>query len=214
MKIEKITENKIRIILKKEDFKDKNITLQTILNKAEDSQKFFLEILNQAQKEIDFSVDGHKLLIEGFSSDNELFIFTITKYIDKTTQLHEKSFNSNKKNLTIRRKNEQILSSNQIYKFNDFEEFCTFCNFIQNIKPNLKNLYKKAILYLYNDTYFLALSGINIAHPYLDVFSSYIIEFGIKCYFSKNFETKLQEHGTIVIKKNALNIGIKYFAKN
>ena len=31
MKIEKITENKIRIILKKEDFKDKTIDLEKII---------------------------------------------------------------------------------------------------------------------------------------------------------------------------------------
>ena len=45
MKIEKITENKIRVLLKYEDIKDKNIDLHTIMTKAIESQGFFLEML-------------------------------------------------------------------------------------------------------------------------------------------------------------------------
>ena len=52
MKIEKITENKIRITLKREEFKDKKIDINELLLTSADSQKLFLEILNQAEKEI------------------------------------------------------------------------------------------------------------------------------------------------------------------
>ena len=50
MKIEKITENKIRITLKREEFKDKKIDINELLLTRADSQKLFLEILNQAEK--------------------------------------------------------------------------------------------------------------------------------------------------------------------
>ena len=39
MKIERLTENKIRIILKREDFKDKKIDMSQIFFKADESQK-------------------------------------------------------------------------------------------------------------------------------------------------------------------------------
>ena len=50
MKIEKLTENKIRIILKTEDFKDKNIDIKKLLLTTPESQSLFLEILNKAKK--------------------------------------------------------------------------------------------------------------------------------------------------------------------
>ena len=52
MKIEKITENKIRIILKKEDFKDKTINLQKLILSTSESNNLFLEIL--------LNIDGFK----------------------------------------------------------------------------------------------------------------------------------------------------------
>ena len=214
LKIEKLTENKLRIIMRKDDFKEKNINLQAMLNKSEDLQKFFWEIITQAQKEFDFSIDGYKLLIEGFSSDNEIYIFTITKYIDTTMQKQMKENKSNRKKLTIKKKNEGIVPSNQIYSFNDFEDFCCVCNLIQDIKPHLKGVSKESVLYLYNDTYFLTFTEVNVNHPYFKAFSSYIAEFATRRYFSKNYETKMKEHGTVIIKKNALNVGIKYFSGN
>ena len=66
MKIEKITENKIRIILKQEDFKDKSIDIKELLLTTPESQHLFLEILNRAKKEVNFDTDGYKLLIEAF----------------------------------------------------------------------------------------------------------------------------------------------------
>ena len=47
MKIEKITENKIRITLKREEFKDKKIDINELLLTSADSQKLFLEILKK-----------------------------------------------------------------------------------------------------------------------------------------------------------------------
>ena len=77
MKIEKITENKIRIIIKPEDFKDKNIDIREVLKKSTTSQTLFTEILDYAKKEIGFDTDGYKVQIEGFSSLDDVFVFTI-----------------------------------------------------------------------------------------------------------------------------------------
>ena len=75
MKIEKITENKIRIIIKPEDFKDKNIDIREVLKKSTTSQSLFTEILDYAKKEIGFDTDGYKVQIEGFSSLDDVFVF-------------------------------------------------------------------------------------------------------------------------------------------
>ena len=52
MKIEKLTENKIRIILRPEDLEEKDLDLHTIMTRTAESQGLLLEILNKAKKEI------------------------------------------------------------------------------------------------------------------------------------------------------------------
>ena len=50
MKIEKIDQNKIRIILKQDDLKDKKFDINKILLSTNASQNLFLELLNKAEK--------------------------------------------------------------------------------------------------------------------------------------------------------------------
>lgn len=209
MKIEKITENKIRILLKQEDFKDKSIDIQKLLLTTPESHSLFLEILNKAKKEVNFDTDGHKLLIEAYSQNEDVFIFTITKYLESNNTIANKP----KRYLTVKRRNNILNNSSYIYNFNDFEDFCKFCNFI-NRKNNisLKYLFKTSILYLYNNTYYLVVDGINTSHKSLRLFHSTLLEFSSISNLSKNFKFKLKEHGKIIIKNNAINTGIKYFA--
>ena len=50
MKIEKLTENKIRIILKQEDLEKKELDIQTLLSSTPTSQEFLLDILKTAKR--------------------------------------------------------------------------------------------------------------------------------------------------------------------
>lgn len=209
MKIEKINENKIRIILKQEDFKDKSIDLQKFLLTNADSQSLFLEILNRAEKEVNFDTNGHKLLIETYFQEDDICIFTITKYIEPNTN----NKNKQKKYLTVKRKSQAFNNSSIICQFNQFEDFCDFCNFIyKNNNIEIKGLFKVSLLYFYNDTYYLVIDGINLSHQSLNSFFSSILEFSTLLKYPKNFKYKLKEHGKIFIKNNAINTGIKYFA--
>ena len=81
MKIEKLTENKIRVIVNTEDLKENNIDFNLLMNKSMETQNLFFEILERAEEELDFHTDGYKLLIEAFSSSDEKLVFTITKYL-------------------------------------------------------------------------------------------------------------------------------------
>ena len=100
MKIEKLTENKIQIILKKTDFKDKEININQLLLTTTESQKLFLEILNRAEKELNFDTTGHKLLIDAIIENDDIFTFTITKYLEK--ELNKK--NTSKKIIGLAKK--------------------------------------------------------------------------------------------------------------
>ena len=81
MKIEKLTEDKIRVIIHSEDLGEENLNVHNIMRKAIETQEIFSMILKEAEKKVDFHTDGCKLLIEAFSSLEDALVFTITKYI-------------------------------------------------------------------------------------------------------------------------------------
>lgn len=208
MKIEKISENKIRIILKQSDFKDKSVNLEKLLLETSESQKLFLEILNRARKEVDFDTDGHKLLIESYFLNDDSYIFTITKYIDSTNIINTKP----KKYLMVKRKSHSLNYSSCIYQFDNFDNFGAFCNFLSNSHfKNIKEIFKTAILYYYNNTYYLAIENFNAYNEFSDCFHSSLLEFCNSYISNENFKCKLKEHGKIIMKNNALNTGMKYF---
>ena len=207
MKIEKLTENKIRIILKREDFKDKTLDINQLFLTTPESHQLFLELLNRAEKEVDFDTTGHKLLIEASSENEDIFIFTITKYIE--TDINVKS--KHKKVLTIKKTSNIFNASSLIYQFSEFEDFCEFCNFANsNNCINIKKLYKNSVLYLYNNTYYLVIDGINLTNHSLLALHSNLLEFSSLTKYTKNFKFKLKEHGKIIIKNNAINTSCQY----
>ena len=135
MKIEKLTENKIRVIVKPDDLKIKNTNDKSLYNVLE-NQTFFANILEKAKLDFGFVTDGYKLLIETFSLNNDFIIFTITKYSKPFVKTELKSTYSN----------------NTIYKFDNFEEFCSFCKYINNINNFRYNSFSKNFsLYLYKN---------------------------------------------------------------
>ena len=209
MKIEKLTENKIRVIVSTEDLIKTNTDLNSIMAKAIESQKLFLEILSRAEKEVDFHTEGCKLLIEAFSSIDDFLIFTITKYSSKEKK---SASNISPKKPVAKRKNVDYSSENTVYSFSSFDELCDFCNCIDTYK-NLDTfkISKNISLYLYNDIYYLVIQNINLKYPLLKTFHSIALEFGKPYSNSKLFISKLFEHGTNIIKKNAIKTLTKHF---
>ena len=207
MKIEKLTENKIRVIVNSEDLKNNNLDYQTIMEKPIESQKLFLEMLLKAEKEVGFYTEGYKLLVEAFSSSDGLFVFTITKYVEKPI------IPPNKLKVTPKKKIKHVnpKSTTSIYQFSSFEEFCEFCTAIHNTACQSKQLAKNIALYLFNDTYYLILSNINTESVYIHIFYSTISEFASLASHSETFKMKLLEHGKAIMKRNAIETGIKYF---
>ena len=212
MKIEKLTDNKIRIIVNLDDLKEKNIDSKALIDKPAETQNLILDILVKAEKEVGFNTDGCKLLIEAFSSSEGIFVFTITKYKDTSLKDSSLSTSQTKRKIVVKKKTVNPNSENSIFKFSDFEEFCKLCNYINNINDlNIKKLAKTISLYLYNNTYFLVVADVNTKYEHLNRFYSIVSEFATLCSHSNIFESKLFEHGKPIFRKNAISLGIKYF---
>ena len=211
MKIEKLTENKIRVIIDNNDLLDNNIDYTSLINKSAKSQDLFLRILDKAEEELNFHTDGYKLLIEAFTSVDEVIVFTITKFEPKISR-DNSSVGFKKCKIIAKKKNISYFEKQAIYSFSTFEEFCNFCSFIKNIENFETNKFSKEIsLVLYNDTYYLIIKNTNIKYEFYHVFHSVASEFGKMISTPRSFESKLSEYGEVIIKKNAIDTGIKYF---
>ena len=169
MKIEKLTENKIRVIVNTEDLKENDIDFNLLMNKSMETQNLFFEILERAEEELDFHTDGYKLLIEAFSSSDEKLVFTITKYLPK--EISNTLETPKKKKLAVKRKSIDFSNKQIIYSFSSFEEFCNFCSFINNNSNiNVTKISKNIYLYFYNYKYYLSLIKLKTYYSNIKIF--------------------------------------------
>ena len=206
MKIEKLTENKIRVVIHMSELPMENSDINSIMLNAMESQELFLDILKRAEKEVSFFTDGCKLLIEAFSSLEDAFVFTITKYLPNPPD---------KKvcKPTVKRKSFTSTYKYVVCCFEDFDSFCEFCNAIKNLhKINNDKLIQNSSLYLWENSYYLVLKNIDKKSENSFLLYSILSEFTRFISFSNNFESKLLEYGQTIMKKNAIVNGIKFFA--
>lgn len=207
MRIEKLNENKIRIFLSIEDLQEKNIDLHTFMSNSLESQDLFLDMLNMAESEIGFKTHNYKLAIEALASSDGNFILTITRIKP------EISLNNNNK---VKFKRQSITPNKllSIYKFNDFEEYCEFCNYINTSTLNkYLNKLKSSSLIFYKDNYYLILNNLKLSVPDLKSFSYAVSEFASRVKNEELLERKLREHGKVIIHKNAITTCLKYFSE-
>lgn len=215
MKIEKLTDNKIRIIMNIQDIEKNTNDIHTFFDNIMNSQNLFLDILQKAEKEVDFHTEGCKLLIEAFSTLEDVIVFTITKYSsteNSSINTGDILNNTSKRKLIIKRKTNTPSLRNAVYKFDNFDYFCDFCSSISKIENlNIDKLAKKIVLYNYQNKFFLIFKDINFNDTYVHKVFNILLEFSTFQNFSANFEYKLTEHAKVYIKNNAILKGIKYF---
>lgn len=209
MKIEKLTENKIRIILNIDDLAKKNIDINSLIKNTDVAQKLFKKILKQAEKEVGFVVSDSKLLIEAFVSSEGFFVLTFTKITPET-----KTETNKLPKPKVKRKKVNSSCKTAIYQFETFEEFCHFCTYLNNSKlGNLKAFSKNISLYEYNSKYFLVFSSIDTNFKDISLFYISISEFAKLTSNSPCFASKLIEYGKLIFKNNAIQNGINFFVK-
>ena len=205
MKIEKLTENKIRVIIDSSELGLNNANLHNVMTKSIETQEIFLTILKKAEKELNFNTDGCKLLIEAFSSFDDILVFTITKFLPDTE--------TQKKKLIVKRKSFKPVNKHITCHFINFDTFCSFCYNLKALHNFVsKDLAKNTILYFWKNSYYLVLKNISNSSKEKNIFFSTLSEFGKLLPYSNIFEYKLLEHGKVIIKKNALDVGMKFLA--
>ncbi len=210
MKFEKLSDNKIRIILTIQDLAEKNIDFQSFMSNNIESQDILLDMLEEAKKETGFDAENSNLKIEALALADTNFIFTITKITPETDK--NKVL---KRKIMIKRKCMNPSTTQAIYIFHSFEDFCSLLKFLS--QRNLM-MYSNAIadnieLYSYKNNYYLLMNDIHSVVIDKIKFYTCITEFARCITNSKVFASKLKECGTLVMKNNALEIGFENFVK-
>lgn len=205
MRIEKLTENKIRFILNIDDLKEKNIDFHSFMSNSIESQDLFLDMLEQAETEIGFKTEDYKLMIEAVATSDGNFILTVTRLSEETNK------KTTKKDLKIKRKSIVPSKLLSIYKFNSFDDFCEFCTYIADILPLTYNKFKNSSLYLYNSSYYLILKNMRITIEDFKTFCTAITEFATFVNNASLLERKFKEYGKLIIPERAISTSLKYF---
>ncbi len=219
MKIERISENQIKVFLNQSDLRERNIKLTELAYGSEKTQALFREMMEKAVETCGFEVEDSPLMIEAAPIASDGIVIIVSKVLDE-------SHMDNKFTLMPPSKEERKFKRSDIKKEFFGEEYGIRGDDDSNIiiysfdkiddisaaahKAN-KFFSGTNILYRYNDKYFLVIQNDNgedaVETDSLDLIFS---EYGYK--HTSNVISKyfLAEHGEIIIKENVINIFASY----
>lgn len=203
MKFEKINDNILRIVLSFDELPDCD-NLSDLMSDTELAKSSFLRLLDQAGSVVGFDTTDYKVKIQAQSLHNGNFVITVTKLVE---------LKGKRKVVTPKRvyKEDSTCSAFTVYKFDNFEDFSSFCSCLKTNKfLYLNRLAKLCYLYSYSNSYFLVLNNINENHKQIALFYSLITEFSEFVTNKELFCFTLKERGKLVLDNNALITGQKF----
>lgn len=212
MKFEKLNENEIRVTLTAGDLKEKDIDFHDFMSHPLETQDLFLDILEEAKEKVGFNTTDYRVKIEALAMIDGDFVVNVTRMTENKPERTSPSTYTKKKKFKVRRKTSTLKSEHAIYKFDTFDDYYYFIQYLaQSGLFKAYTVAKEIVTYMYKDEYYLVLYDIHTEHKDLLKFYSSITEFGTYINHSALFISKLEECGSIVIKNNALKTSLKHF---
>lgn len=197
MKIERINDDKLKIVLTKQDLIDKDIDIHTLNPNSIESQDLFFDILQELEFYYGFDMGNSQVLLEGISTSNGGMILTVTRNSgNKHSHTHEKSKQVPKLKATKKESTKDI--KELIYKF---ESFDSILDFVYRLKRmNIKYINS---LYEYNEKYYLVIS---CTSDHQETYKKLLFILSDYATFTTNasIKNKLCEHGSLIIQNNAI----------
>ncbi len=201
MRFEKLSNDKIRIILNLQDLEDNDIDYQSFMSNSSDSQKLFMEILDEAEEQIGFITKDYKLMIEALATIDGDFIITVTRSLPDLD--FSSNYNYKKRTIRAKRKFQKITKDAIIYSFDTFDDVCDFVLLLKSLNiPGLITFTKDFSLYTYKNNYYLIMENINKDFSGIKSFLCALTEFGKSVNNSNLFKNKLTEYGELLVKNN------------
>ena len=215
MKIERISENQLKLTLTKDDLKERDIKLEDLISPSEKTQKLFRDIMEQALDEEDFVSENTPLMVEAVPMGTEGIMIIVTKVNDKDKkgntaadllQQAQETRRWKKKPLDTLEHAEEKNSDILIYSFPELDD-------VIRVSLRLDGGFKgESSVYKNDGKYFLVLQG----DTYTAEESSDELELVLKEYGQKHVSTPLAkyyllEHGETIIADKAVKALAKTF---
>ena len=199
MRFEKLSNDKIRIILDLQDLEDNDIDYQSFMSNSSDSQKLFMEILDEAEEQIGFITKDYKLMIEALATMDGDFIITVTRSLPD----FDIASVYKKRTIKAKRKSNKLTTDTIIYEFNNFDDIFDFVLLLKNLNITGLNAFTKDFaLYTYKNNYYLVMDNIDKNFDAIKTFLCTLTEFGKSINNSNLFKSRLNEYGTLLVKNN------------
>lgn len=212
MKFEKLSENKIRITLTAGDLKEKDIDFHDFMSNPLETQDLFLDILEEAKEKVGFNTTDYRVKIEALAMIDGDFVVNVTRMSNLEQEKTLSSTPPSKRKFKVRRKSLTPKSEQAIYKFDTFDDYYYFIEYLaQNGLSKVHTIAKEITAYMYQNEYYLIFHDINAENKNLLKFYSSITEFGTYINNSALLISKIKECGKVVIKNNALKTSLKHF---
>ena len=202
MKIEKISENKVKITLTIDELSQRHISIKDIEQDSNRAQDLFLDLLEESELNCDFVTDDSQLYVEASSDNENLFIVTITKidYMPEISKYSSKKRYSPKKKKQHSNDDVTYTVASSIYKFSSLDRIFELCSklAIEKAFMGTNSLYK------YEDSYFIVFSPTSIKNAKFIKTFVILSEYAEQFYSSDMYRTLIKEKSELIIDKKAI----------
>lgn len=197
MKIEKISDKKLKILLTNDDLKERNIKMAELAFGSDKTRELFKEMMNIATDEYDFDADDAQLMIEAIPVSLEAIVILVTKMDEEQKIVMQKK--SKSKNNSVRKTiNDDCLS---IFEFNNIDDVSLVAKTLYGRFTGENYLFKK------NGKYFLTLQNDSKFDEITDSELEIIIgEYGKKHIVNPISRAYLFEHSELILNNPAIDI--------
>lgn len=215
MKIEKINENQIKLILTKSDLIERDIQLEELASPSEKTQALFRDIMEQALEECDFVSENTPLMVEAVPVGMDGIMIIVTKIEDKDAKggnfklisqtKEQRRFK--KKPLATYESSSDSESDVLIYSFHTLDD-------VIDVSIRLSEAYHgSSALYKQENQYYLVLQN---DQP-LDQLETDALDWVLAEYGQKHISTPLSkyyllEHGEPILENKAIKALAKSFS--
>lgn len=206
MRIERVNENMIKILVDASDIRTWNVDIKNFTDNTPEAQELFRFALKRAEQDVDFCVGEAQLLVEARPASDNGFVMLISK-LESEKDIAAALLRTGKRvksaEFKIKRRSRSI-SLLRIFKFEDFESLCGGVHEVYETYIGESRLIK------YQGEFYLELTPRDSFG--LFELENIMSEFAEKVRNPVVVQGVLNEHGLVMMKEDAVSLIADNFA--
>lgn len=194
MKIERLSQDKIRIFLTFDDLTERGIQKEDMWREIPKVHELFSEMMDQAYTELGFDATG-PLAVEVFAMPAQGMVVIVTR---GQTDEHDDDLDDDMFELEVTMEHSDIIS----YSFKDFEDLASACKAINSYLVN------GGTIYHYKERYILQLDPVEMEEQRYQTLIAILSEYGNATSVTR---AVLEEYGKVIVADDAVKVICSYF---